>query len=225
MTKLFMRYNDGAGYNRLLESVLTLVLAVDSKDRAKVAVRVCSTRPMPFALATAEASPFRIVEFLVAKHGYAPSQVVYLRSEDCLASEDPAGSITEVWTIPEGGSLPSHVEAYASGEVKLAALGTVEANRGVKDYEAAVQRLISELRNNPSTVGVIFGYYLARPSPALRRRLRDVKKTLEQSGLSGDRYMVRTKAWEDEVSTYPPDTEPKYPSVFVVKIARDIAGK
>jgi len=218
--KLFTRYKDGAGVNKLLEDVLTLVLSVDSKDRTKVAVRVCSKQPMPFALATAEADPFRIAEFLIGNQGYTPERVIYLRSEECLPSEDPAGSITEVWAIPQGASLPPYVEAFTSNQVRLTSLGKEQANRGVRDYKAALQKLIQDLRANPSGVGVIFGYFLERPSPALQRRLREVTRTLEQSGLPRERYLVRPKAWDDEVSTYPPDSEPKYPSVFVVEVAK-----
>jgi len=78
--------------------------------------------------------------------------------------------------------------------------------------------MIKTLRADPASRGVVFGYFLERPSPVLKRRLREVTKILEQSGLPSDRYLVRPMGWNDEVSTYPPDSEPVYPSVFVVQV-------
>lgn len=218
--KLFKRYEGVAGSNRLVEDVLTLTLSVSSKDRTAVAIRVCSKEPMPFALTTAGADPFRIAELLRDSYGYLPEQIMYLRSKDCLSSGDSAGAVTEVWTIPQGAALPPHVEALTSNQIRRTPLGKEQANRGVRDYKSALQNLIQDLRADPSSVGVIFGYFLERPSPVLRRRLREVTRTLERSGLPRERYLVRSKAWDDEVSTYPPDSEPKYPSLFVVEVAK-----
>jgi hypothetical protein len=214
--KLFTRYENGAGGNRLIEDVLTLTLSVSNKDRTKVAIRVCSKEPIPFALATAGANPFRIAELLSDSYGYSPEQVIFLRSENCLSSKNPSRSITEVWAVPQGAQLPPHDEALTSNQVRLTSLGKEQANRGVRDYKTALQKLIQDLRANPLAVGVIFGYFLERPSSALQRRLREVTRTLEQSGLPRERYLVSPKAWDDEISTYPPDSEPTYPSVFVV---------
>lgn len=221
--RLFARYEQGAGYNRLSEEMLTLTLSVSSRERATVAIRVCSKEPTPFALATAGADPFRVANFLTHSYAYPPQRVVYLRAEDCLSPTDPA--VTEVWAVPQGSPLPPHVEAFTSDQVRLTPLGRVRANRGVRDYRAALRQLIRDLRANPAAVGVVFGYFLERPSPALRGRLREVERTLERSGLAHERYLVRLKAWDDEVSTYPPDSEPKYPSLFVVEIAPEKARR
>ena len=218
--KLFTRYEGVAGANRLGEDVLTLTLSLSAEERKTVAIRVCSKEPMPFALATAGADPFRIAELLTDSHGYTPEQVMYLRSEDCSSSKAQAKAVTEVWAVPQGASLPTHVQAFTSNEVMLTSLGKEQANRGARDYKTASQKLVQNLRANPSSVGVVFGYFLERPSPVLRRRLREVRRTLEQSGLPQERYLVRPKAWDDEVSTYPPDAEPQYPSVFVVEVMK-----
>ena len=142
-----------------------------------------------------------------------------LRSEECLSSDNRSKPITEIWALAEGVSLPPHVEAFRSNQVRLRPLGKVEANRGVKDYKTAVQKLIQELRAKPSAVGVIFGYFLESPGPVLQRRLREVLTILEQSGLPRDRYLVRPVPWNDEASTIPPDSEPQYPSVFLIEVA------
>lgn len=223
--RLFIRYEDGAGPYRITEDVLTLTLSVSSEARAKVAIRVCSREPMPFALVTAGADPFRIAELLTDGYAYPPERVIFLRSEDCPSSENQSEPVTEIWAIPEGTSLPPHIEALRSNQIRLASLGERPANRGVRDYRTALQRLIRNLRANPTSVGVVFGYYLERPSPILRRRLREVTRILEQSGLPRDRYLVRPVAWNDEASTIPPDSEPQYPSVFVVEVTRDCAQR
>ncbi len=217
VARLFKRYDSGAAYNRVTEDVLTLSISVTAKDRARVAVRVCSKEPMPFALATAGADPFHIAELLTGGYGYTSERVIFLRSEDCL-SKYPSRPAIELWTVPEGASLPPYVEALKSNQARLVSLGKRPANRGVRDYRSAVGEMIKTLRADPASRGVVFGYFLERPSPVLKRRLREVTKILKQSGLPSDRYLVRPMGWNDEVSTYPPDLEPTYPTVFVVQV-------
>ncbi len=222
--RLFIRYEHGAAPHRIGEDVLTLTLTINSEARARVAIRVCSRESMPFALATAGADPFLIADRLVNAYAYLPERVIFLRSEDCLSSENQSEPITEIWAIPEGASLPPHVEALQSNQASLIPFGKRPANRGVRDYRTAVGALIKNLRANPTSKGVVFGYFLKRPSAMLQRRLREVRRILEQSGLPPDRYLVRPIGWNDEVSTYPPDSEPRYPSVFVVKVAKGNAS-
>ncbi len=220
VARLFKRYDPGAGYNRVTEDVLTLSLSVGAKERARIAVRVCSKEPLPFALATAGADPFHMAELLTGGYGYTAERVIFLRSEDYLSAKETSRPATEIWTIPEGASLPSHIEALKSNQARLVSLGKRPANRGVRDYRTALQKLIQSLRANPNSVGVVFGYFLERPSPVLQRRLGEVTRILEESGLPRERYLVRPMGWNDEVSTYPPDSEPIYPSVFVVKVEK-----
>jgi hypothetical protein len=213
---LFKRYEDGAAPNRLNEDVLTLSLERQSKDRTRIGVRVCSKEPMPVALMTASADPIYIAERLVAAFAYLPERVVFLRSEDCVSSKWPKESVTEVWMVPDGAAFPAHVEAAAAGDVKRTALGKQKVNRGVQDYRDAVQKLIRDLRQKPAATGVVFGYFLKRPSRLLEQRLREVTRTLKQSGLPRDRYLVRTIYWNDEASDA--DKEPAYPTIFLVEI-------
>ena len=217
---LFTRYETGAAINRLTEDALTLTLSPDSKNQARVGLRVCSKEPFPFALVTASADPIYFADLLVERYAYLPERIIYLRSEDCLSSQNSAGSVTEVWLIPEGATLPSHVEAATGPQVKRTSLGKQPVNRGVRDYKPALQRLIRELRAKPNATGVVFGYFLNRPSPALQGRLREVTRTFEKSGLPPSRYLVRPMTWNDEVSTYPRDKEPDYPSLFLIEITK-----
>jgi hypothetical protein len=216
--KLFARYETGAAFNQLSEDVLTLTLSPDSKDNARIGVRVCSKEPMAFALVTASADPFLIAERLIERYAYLPGRIIYMRSEDCLSPQNSVDPVTEVWLIPEGAALPSHVEAASGSQVKRTSLGKIQVNRGVRDYKVALQKLIRDLQARPTVTGVVFGYFLDRPSRILQRRLREVTRTLEKSGLPPSRYLVRPMSWNDEVSTYPPDKEPSYPSLFLVEI-------
>jgi hypothetical protein len=182
---------------------------------------VCSKKPLPFALATASADPFLVAKLLRDGYAYPSERVIFLRSEDCLSLKEPLRSVTEIWTLSEGASLPSYVEALKSNEARFVSLGKRPANRGVRDYRVAMGELIKILRADPRSRGVVFGYFLEQPSPALRRRLREVTTIFQQSGLSSDRYLVRPMRWNDEVSTYPPDSEPQFPSVFVIEAAKE----
>jgi hypothetical protein len=211
-TRLFKRYERGGSYNRIIEDVLTLTIEVKPEQRTKVAVRVCSKQPLPFALVNATPDPFHIAELLVDGYAYSPSQVVFVRSEDCLG-KDPSAGVTEIWTLSHGASLPPHVEERKSSDVTRTALGKRPADRGVRDYRNAVDELIKNLRADPTATGVVIGYIVRRPSPMLQRRLREVRRVLERSGLPPDRYLVRTMYWNDEG----PNSEPQYPSVFIIK--------
>lgn len=150
VARLFKRYDSGAAYNRVTEDVLTLSISVTAKERARVAVRLCSKEPMPFALATAGADPFHIAELLTGGYGYTSERVIFLRSEDCL-SKYPSRPATEIWTIPEGASVPPHVEALKSNQARLVSLGKRAANRGVRDYRRAVGEMIKTLRADPGS--------------------------------------------------------------------------
>lgn len=222
--RLFIRYERGAAPNRISEDVLTLTLSIRSEGRARVAIRVCSREPIPLALATANADPFLIADRVLG-YAYPPERVVFLRSEDCLPSGNQSEPVTEIWALPDGSSLPPHVEALNSNQVRRLPLGNRPANRGVRDYKTALQRLIRDLRANPAAAGMVFGYFLERPSPALRRRLREAASILKRSGLPRDRYLVRPVAWNDEASTIPPDAEPQFPSVFIIQVTRDAARR
>jgi hypothetical protein len=213
-TKLFKRYERGGSHNRIIEDVLSLTIEVKPEQRTTVAVRVCSKQPLPFSLVNATPDPFHIAELLIDGYAYLPSQVVFVRSEDCLG-KDPAAAVTEIWTLSQGASLPPHVEAKEANEAKRKALGRQPADRGVRDYRNAVAELIKNLRADPASTGVVIGYVVKRPSPTLQRRLREVRRLLERSGLPPDRYLVRTMYWNDDG----PDSEPQYPSVFIIKSA------
>lgn len=218
------RYELGASYNEITEAAFRFT-GLSSKERATVAIRVCSKEPISLALAMAAADPFQIADKFVNGYAYRPDQVMFLRSVDCLSPKDSSVSATELWAIPQGALLPPYIEAFESNQINRISLGKEPSNRGVRDYKAALHKLIENLQANPANTGVIFGYFLERPSPILQQRVRGIAKLLEQSGLPRNHYLVRLAPWPDEVSTYPPDSEPTYPSVFIIEAAKDCKRK
>lgn len=215
---LFKRYDPGAAYNRVIEDILTLTIAVKPENRATIAVRVCSKQPLPLAIFPASADPFQMAELLTGGYAYLPERVVFLRAEDCLG-KDPLRGITEIWTLSEGASLPPHIEKVVSTDAQCVPLGKKPAKLhiGVRDYKTALDDLIKELQRDPSARGVAVGFFLKRPSSALRRRMREVKSTLDRSGLPPDRYLVYTAYFNAEASDS--DPEPLYPEVYIIKKA------
>ena len=215
---LFKRYERGGSVNKIIEDTFSLKIDVTPEDKAIVAVRVCSKSPLPFALVTANADPFFITEQLVNAYAYAPERLVYLRSEDCLGKE-PSRGITELWTLSRGASFPPYIEKAAFTDAQRVALGKKPVFRGVRDYREAIADLIKELQVNPTARGLVVGYYEfnGRLNPLLRRRLQEVTKTFERSGLPQDRYLVHITHANDESW----ESQPKalYPEVYIIKKA------
>lgn len=218
--RLFVRYERAVSGHRISEDLLALRDSVSRKDTTLIAIRVCSKEPLPLAAANA-VNPFNLAD-LLGGYGYTPQQIMFLRSEDCpsASTDTPA---TEMWVIPEGVALPPHADALKSNELRLVPLGRKPFNRGVRDYKAALNELVRDLQADPDDAGVVFGYFLKSPSPALRRRMREAAGILRRSGLPANRHLVRSRFWNDETSTIPPDSEPTYPSVFLVDVVKNSA--
>ena len=215
---LFKRYDRGGAVNTIIEDTFSLRIDVKPEDKAIVGVRVCSKDPLPFGLVTASADPFFIAEHLVNTYAYTPERLVFLRSEDCV-DKDASRGITEIWTLPQGASLPSHIEKVAFIDARRIALGKKPAFRGVRDYRQALAALIKELQLNPAARGLVVGYYAksGRVTPMLRRRLNEVTITLKRSGLPSDRYRVYIAHWNDE--TWESEPNPQFPEVYIIKKA------
>jgi hypothetical protein len=215
----------GSGGDAIMEANSDLMHFAGRPDD-RVAVRVCSKGPMPLALSIAATDPFLVAKLLKEGYSYSPDRILFLRSEDCLGS-DPKIAATELWAIPKGATLPASVESVRSNQVRLESIGVTENTpvRGARNYRAAVQELITKLRARPQAVGLVLGYYYRRPSLLMQRRLRKVRRLLEQSGLSQDRYFVRLAPWNGEYGTDPPDPEPRYASVSIIEVTRDSARR
>lgn len=218
--RLFVRYEGPVNANRAGEAILRLRSGIDIRERSMIALRVCSQDTLPVALADAF-SPFGIAEILWDS-GYRRDRVIYLLSGDCApASGKSSTPPVEIWAIPEGGAMPPSSDRLRSDQISLTPLGKMKANRGVRDYRAALRQLIRNLQAKPANVGVVYGFFLQRPSPALRRRMREAAENLRRSGLRRSRYIIDSRYWPDEVSIFPPDKEPTYPDILVVEVERD----
>jgi hypothetical protein len=221
--KLVHRYEERCGYSCAQELAIDLGGIYGKSPDDKIAVRFCSKDPMPVALTTSAAAYGYVVSILEGSYGYTPERVLFLRSEDCLGPNRDV-TATEFWVIPKGTTMPSSVDLIKSSQVQMDSLGVQGLTKSARTYKAALQKLRTKLRARPGAVGVIIGYYYNRPSLAIKRRIREARKVLEQSGLGRDRYFTRITPWTGERQVAPPPAEPKYPGLFVVEVARDSAG-
>jgi hypothetical protein len=207
-------------HRNVAETALTLRL-LDPPTEIAV-LRVCSKQSMAFALATAEMSPREYADWIITRLGYTPERVLFLRSEDCHAS-DPEVTAAELWSVPKGADLPPHLETVKSCQFRIKFLGTrrhgANEYEGAVNYRAALRQLITELREKPNAAGVVRGYYLERPTSMMRQTIREAQRLLGQSNLTKNRYLVRFEGWSEYVSVYPrPDPEPTYPSVYFAEV-------
>lgn len=220
--RLVHRYERRCGYSCLQELAIALGGGGAKKSSSTVAIRFCSKESLPLALSTAAASPAYLISILTDSYGYTPERILFLRSEGCLG---PASAVTatEFWEIPQGAALPTSVETVRSSQVRVDSLGMEGLIGNARNYKAALQKLPDRLRANPDAVGIVLGYYYKQPSRVMKRRLREVQRTLEKNGLSEDRYSVRLARWTGEYGD--DDPEPKYPRLFVVEVARGTARR
>lgn len=209
----------GAGFDEITEANYELTRRLDiSNDLA--ALRICSRESLPLALSIAAINPFTVARALNQGYNFSLERILFLRAEDCLGS-DPAIAATELWAVPKGAALPPFVESIKSSQAQLEILEAKHFRaEGTWNYKLAARKLTKKLRATADATGVVVGYYFSQPSPQIKRRLSEVRKMLAQTGLPRDRYSIRSMPWPGERSD-PPEPEPKYPSVFVVRISRD----
>jgi hypothetical protein len=220
--KLINRCEVGcSGPSAVMEATLDLLRSRGETPDA-VAIRVCSKRMMPIALSIAATDPIYLTRWLASVHNYPPERVVFLRAEDCLGI-NPAVAATELWAVPRGAALPAAVESVRANQVRSEAISIEEKTpaKGTRDYRLAARELITKLRARPQAFGIVLGYYYRRPNLVMHRRLLEVRKLLEQSGLPRNRYFVSLAPWNGEYGVDPPDPEPRYPSVYIIEVARD----
>jgi hypothetical protein len=216
--RLVHRYERRCGHSCLQELAIALGGGDAKKSSNTVAVRFCSKESLPLALSTAAASPGYLISILTDSYGYTPERILFLRSEGCLGPTS-AVTATEFWAIPQGAALPASDETVQSSQVRVDSLGMEGLIGNVGSYKAALQKLPDRLRANTDAVGIVLGYYYKQPSRVMKQRLREVQRTLKKNGLSEHRYSVRLAPWTGEYGD--DDPEPTYPSVFVVKVAKE----
>lgn len=214
-SQLIRRYESGYSSASLEESATYLADAAGSKGM--IAIRVCSKEPILIALATAAADPFVLLTSLETTYGIPPKRVTYLRADNCVGST-PNVAATEFWAIPDGAELPAHVESITSSQVQLEHIGAgASAVAGAPDYLTAARELVDKLRVSQGAQGVVLGYYYRKPNVTMRSRLSEVRRLLDRSGLPKDRYFVRLMPWPGDRSIDPPEPEPAYPNISIVK--------
>lgn len=208
-----------SGFDEITEANYVLTRRLDTSNDFAV-VRICSKEPMPLALSVAAINPFTVARALNQGYNFALERILFLRSEDCLGS-DSSVAATELWAVPKGAALPTFVESIKSSQAHIETIGTKTLlAEGARNYRLAVKELTTKVRAAPEATGVVVGYYFKQPSPGIKKRVNEAQKMLEQGGLSRDRYSVRLIPWPGERSIDPPEPEPKYPSIFVVKVAK-----
>jgi hypothetical protein len=218
--KLIHRYELGCGYSCAQEVAADLGGLGAAKSDDRVAVRFCSKEPMPLALTTAAAAYGYVISILEGSYGFTPDRILFLRSDDCLGP-NVAVIATEFWAIPKGASMPAAVESVKSSDVKSQSIPERNMRAiGTRNYRTATRQLIKRLRTTRQMVGIVVGYYYDEPSQVMRRRLREVRRALEKSGLEQNRYFVRLSPWSGERSIDPRKPEPVYPSFFVVEVTK-----
>jgi hypothetical protein len=222
--RLIKRYEQPASQYRIVEDTLEIRSQPDASKRKLVAIRICSKQPLSFALFQAAIDPFETAKYLKDYYAYAPHKIFFLRSEQCVSSGESKTEAAEIWIASREEALPQSVESLRVDQVNRSSLGTQPTNRGVRDYQAAVQTLIKRLRSNPDSRGVIIGYYLDHPNPLLRKRIHEAERLLKQSGVPPQHYYALLSQWHEGDSSYP-NSEPRYPNVFIVETTKSTAAR
>jgi hypothetical protein len=219
VARLIKRYEQPASQYQVVEDALEIRLEPEERKRKVAAVRVCSKQPLSFAVFQAAIDPFKTAKYLKDYYAYRPDNIFFLRSEQCLPSGHSKTEAAEIWIAAREDALPQSVESVRFDQISRSSLGTQPTNRGVRDYQAAVQTLIKRLRSNPDSRGVIIGYYLDHPNPLLRKRTHEAEGLLKENGVSPQRYYALLSQWHEGDASYP-NSEPRYPSVFIVETTK-----
>ena len=218
--ELIHRYERGCGLSCNQELAIDLGGVRGATSDDIIAVRLCSKEPLPEALAFAASPPGYVIEIL-CNYKYTSERILVLRSDDCIG-RNPTVAATEYWVVHTGGKLPSAIESVKSCQLDLGSLGTRGAS--FREYRTALNNLPQALKSNSARFGVVLGYYIHRPSARMVKRMKEVRRFLERSGMPQDRYLVSLKPWTGEYAIEPPDPEPKYPDISIIEISKNCRG-
>lgn len=216
--KLIHRYEAGCGYSCAQELAIDVGGIYGKNPDDRVAVRFCSKETFPVALSTSAAAYKYAISILKDSYGYTSDRVLFLRSEDCLGPNS-AVATTEFWVVPRGAALPPSNELAKYSQVEIASLGTQGLINSKYVYNQALKTTPFKMRARPNAVAVVVGYYYHTPSQLMKKRLRVVGQTLQRAGIPRQRYFVRLSPWNGEHSLDLHESEPKYPSFFIIEIA------
>lgn len=112
--KLVRRYSNLIkGSYRLEEDSIDLADQGALEPDARVAIRLCSQKPLLQALRRPFARPEFVVEYLTGIYRMPAERILFLRSADCMsrAGRRAKRADVELWVIPPGAVLPAATEA------------------------------------------------------------------------------------------------------------------
>jgi hypothetical protein len=214
----------GDMYSPLSEIYLDLAASA-GKPGDMIAMRICSPDPLPVAIVLAVVDPVGIGTDLAdgAHDGlqYSHDHVFVLRSPNCPITHPPYVPV-EFWGVPRGAALPPASEVVKLCQIKISGTNWFDVTgrkRNARSYRLALNDLLLKLRNDSEGIAVIYGQYNHRPSMSLKRSLKDAELLFKRSGMSPNRFFVRTKPWSYEGAAILP--EQKFPNFVVVDIAKD----
>lgn len=214
---LVRTFSTGDYLNAASEAALIL-REVASKPGDRIAVRICSEKPMPVTLVIASGRPF-LIESILKSYGYSSDRILFLRNEDCRQNGDKDVATTEFWAVPEGASPPKSNELVKASQVRAEEYPLNEKGHySTKAFESNLRELANKLRRKPNASGIVVAYYLRRPSAKLKNNLRKAEEFLRRNGLSKDRYYTSVIPWTGTVDS--DDKEPRFPSLMSVEIDR-----
>jgi hypothetical protein len=210
-----------------LSEIYLDLAASAGKPRDRVALRICSSDPMPVALILAVVSPDGIATDLSqginGPIAYS-DRVFILRSPNCPVTHPPYVPV-EFWGVPEGADMPSSVESLKPCQIKMSGtdwFDTTGRKRNAAIYRAALQELLATFREQNDGVVVVYGSYYVHPSLALRRSLKQTNAFFKQNHVPANRFYVRLKPSPFYDPAYP-RPEPRYPNMVIVHVAKDCA--
>lgn len=192
--KLITRYEiGGSSIDSMGEySAPILEYLLKEPDRS-LTIRLCSAQPLPVAIGTAAVEPETLSDYL-DRYRVSRDRILINRSNSC-AGKSATNTATELWV-----GLPPETDGIRACELTVREIQSRSDKArkiyiGTGDHVRAIKRLIEELKKDPSTTGVVLGYYLEKPTAQTTQKLRSANALLRKSGLSADRYRVTPLYW------------------------------
>jgi hypothetical protein len=212
---------------------LTQEFAVEFADAAtsgRIAIRLCSSERAEIAIAKASTNLAGMVYNLKRQHNVSLNDVSLLFSRGCRAA-GPGRVATEFWAIPRASSLPPHDKS-----IKISAI-SISVARQEKD-KALMYRLLRNgegleetpvgptatsetdataqlLRSERGSYAVVIGFYFARPTAELKRRVRRARQQLEKDAALRGRFSTHVIPFG---VNYTGSVEPNDPHFYVVTV-------
>jgi hypothetical protein len=188
-----------------------------------IALRVCSKDTFPLSLYSSAVSSVIVQAYIQVGwlNPISQERIPFIRAEDCNVDDSPVAPV-EMWVVPKGASLPSHVEFAQFCQLRFSYIATNKL-KGLphllsrREYQMALRKLVTKLRRNPKAIALFRGEYLREPSPVLEKNLRDVSALMERHGLGSDRYLTKFDHFGGDYREGTP--EPQYPDIITVEVS------